>query len=114
MPLQNLIDLLTPICSTVIEQGSMGANEAYPARFFTFWNRSTDANKFYNNAAMGYAWVVDVNFYSKDRADVFSTLEAARKALLQAGWKVSGKGYAVASDEASHTGRGFVATFLET
>lgn len=91
----------------------MAQDARYPARFFTFWDHTNDDHKHYDNAAYGYVWTVDINFYSEDRADVFATLEAARKKLLQAGWKISGKGHAVASDHKSHTGRGFTALYLE-
>ena len=112
--LQSLIDTLTPICGEIREQGTLAPNKAYPARFFTFWNTSTQDRKHYDNAASGFVWEVDVNFYSSDRMDVYSTLEAAREELLQAGWKISGKGHAVASDTPTHTGRGFTAVYLET
>lgn len=112
--LKSLIDALTPICNEIREQGTLAPNKAYPARFFTFWNTSTQDSKHYDNAAIGCVWEFDVNFYSMDRMDVFSTLEAAREALLQAGWKIDGKGHAVASDNTTHTGRGFTAVYLET
>lgn len=114
MALANLINTLTPICAKIIEQGTLAPHEPYPARFFTFWNSATEDHKHYDNAASGFVWVVDVNFYSNDRMDVYSTLEAAREALLQAGWKINGKGHAVASDTTTHTGRGFTAVYLET
>lgn len=113
MPLDNLIETLEAICPGVMQQGSMAPHARYPARFFTFWNASTADHKHYDNTTHGYTWAVEVNFYSNKPADVYSTLEEARKKLLQAGWKISGKGHAVASDEPTHTGRGFTATFLE-
>ena len=112
--LTNLIDTLTKLCADVMEQGSMAPNAKYPARFFTFWNSSTQDHKHYDNAALGVVWTVDVNFYSTNPMDVYSALEAAREALLQAGWVISGKGHAVASDTPTHTGRGFTAVYLET
>lgn len=114
MAIQKLIELLTPHCAEIIEQGSMAPNAAYPARFFTYWNPESRGQKYYDNAAHGYVWTFDVNFYSKDRMDVFSTLEAARKTLLEAGWIIDGKGHSVASDTNTHTGRGFTAVFIET
>ena len=114
MAIQKLIELLTPHCATIIEQGSMAPNAAYPDRFFTYWNPETRDLKHYDNAAQGYLWTMDVNFYSKDRLDVLSTLDAARETLLQAGWIISGKGHAVASDTTTHTGRGFTAVYIET
>ena len=38
----------------------------------------------------------------------------AIEALRAAGWVITGAGHAVASDEATHTGRGFTAVYLET
>ena len=113
MAIQKLIELLTPHCAEIIEQGSMAPNAAYPARFFTYWNPETRDLKHYDNAAHGYVWAFDVNFYSKDRMDVFNTLDAARKTLLQAGWIIGGKGHSVASDTNTHTGRGFTAVYIE-
>ena len=114
MAIQKLIELLTPHCAEIIEQGSLAPNAAYPARFFTYWNPETRDLKHYDNAAQGYLWTMDVNFYSNDRMDVISTLDAARETLLQAGWIISGKGHSVASDTHTHTGRGFTAVYIET
>lgn len=111
--IQNLIDTLSPICDEIMEQGSMGMDEEYPARFFTFWNTATDDHKHYNNAAQGCVWQVEVNFYSKKPADVCGALEEARQALRAAGWIVNGKGHAVGSDTTTHTGRGFTAVYIE-
>jgi hypothetical protein len=38
----------------------------------------------------------------------------ARKALKEAGWVTPSKGFDVASDEASHTGRGLEIFYLDT
>ena len=113
MVIENLINLLAPLCPEILEQGSMAQDEQYPTRFFTFWNPSTEDHKHYDNTPHGYRWDVDVNFYSTDPEDVYSTLEAARKTLLAAGWIIGGKGHAVASDHPTHTGRGFSATYIE-
>lgn len=114
MVIQNLIDLLTPTCSTIFEQGSLAPSARYPDRFFTFWNPASEDHKHYDNAAHGTVWTMEVNAYSTDPTDVFTMLEAARTALLAAGWKINGKGHAVASDHRTHTGRGFTAVYLET
>lgn len=110
---QNLIDTIKPLCGDVLLQGSIAPTAAYPARFFTYWNRATPVNKHYDNAPHGFVWEMDVNFYSTDPVDVSNTLEAARKALLAAGWTIGEKGHAVASDEPNYTGRGFTAKYLE-
>lgn len=113
MPIENAIAILKAICPKVIQQGSMAPHERYPDRFFTFWNPETRDHKHYDNAASGFVWELDVNFYSKDTLDVYSTLVAAMDALQAAGWIVSGRGHAVASDQTSHTGRGFTAVYIE-
>lgn len=113
MPIQNAIDTLRTLCPKVLEQGSMAPDEQYPARFFTFWNTGSNDHKHYDNTAHGIVWELDVNFYSTDPADVYSTLSEAIKALRAAGWAISGAGHAVASDHATHTGRGVTAVYLE-
>ena len=114
MILDDLITILSGICKTVIEQGSLADDEPYPAeRFFTFWNDSTDDHKHYDNDTYGYTWLVDVNFYSTDPDDVYTTLDAARLALKQSGWVINGKGHTIGSDDKRYSGRGFTAAYLE-
>ena len=113
MPIENAIDILKSLCPTVMQQGGMRWNERYPDRFFTFWNGSTNDQKHYDNAPSGYVWEVDFNFYSTDPKDVYNTLKSASELLQAAGWVISGKGHAVASDINTHTGRGFTALYLE-
>lgn len=114
MPIDNAINLLEAICPKVIQQGSLAPNEPYPDRYFTFWNPDTHDHKHYDNAASGAVWELDVNFYSTEPMDVYNALDAAIKALRGAGWIISGRGHSVASDEPTHTGRGFTAVYLET
>lgn len=113
MVLTDLIELLETICPTVMEQGSLAPAAPYPDRFFTFWNPSTEDQKHYDNNPIGCTWTVEVNFYGRDPVDVFNTLEQARTAMKASGWIISGKGYAVASDVNTHTGRGFTGYYLE-
>lgn len=114
MPIEKAIETLRAICPDIIQQGSLAKNEPYKSRFFTFWNPETSDRVHFDNEPSGCVWVLDVNFYSKDPQDVYSTLDAARAALRSAGWIISGKGHAVASDYKTHTGRGFTAVYLET
>jgi len=112
MPLIELVKILRTICGDVYPQG--GAPEKYPERFFTYWNGDSADQKHYDNKPHGTAWAVDVNFYAKDPLVVLETLEEARIKLQAAGWKITGKGYSVPSDDRAYTGRGFEARFLET
>lgn len=97
----------------VIRQGSMAEDEHYPDHFFTFWNRTSDDNKHYDNKTTSYLWDFDVNFYSNDPEMTYTKLGEAAEELRKVGFSVSGKGHDVASDEATHTGRGITALFLE-
>jgi len=103
-------DLLVKTLETfgypVFLQGTLNKDEAYPKSFFTYWNNDSYDENHYDNAPVGYVWDFDVNFYSTDPALVNSKLIEAKTKLKQQGFIVPGKGYDVASDEPTHTGRG--------
>lgn len=108
-----LIELLEEFGYPVIRQGSLSPDEEYPKHFFTFWNNDSSDHSHYDNENCGTDWDFDINFYSVDPAMTYSMLEKARIKLKQNCWIISGKGYDVASDEVTHTGRGMRAFFLE-
>ena len=101
-----LIKTLEPLGYPIFLQGSLGEEEEYPESFFTFWNNSADGDSFYDNEENSYNWDFDLNFYSSDPALVNTKLTDAKELLKVKGFIVSGKGYDVASDEPTHTGRG--------
>ena len=101
-----LISTLEPLGYPIFQQGSLGKNEPYPESFFTFWNNEVPGNEFYDNKEHAYIWDFDLNFYSSDPALVNTKLLEAKALLKAQGFIVSGKGYDVASDEPTHTGRG--------
>lgn len=110
---EQLIELLSSFGYPVFLQGSLSQDEAYPQSFFTFWNNDTEDQNHYDNEAIAYVWDFDINFYSTDTTLV-NTMLLQVKALLKANkWIVGGKGYDVASDEPTHTGRGMNALYLE-
>lgn len=108
-----LIELLESFGYPVYLQGSLSEDEAYPESFFTFWNNESYDNNHYDNEAASYTWSFDVNFYSVDPELVNTMLLSAKATLKQNGWIVGGKGYDVASDEPTHTGRGINALYFE-
>ena len=110
----NLIEILSTFGYEVYRQCSMSDDEEYPETFFTFWNNDSPDHAHYDNSEYGTAWDFDVNVYSSDSALTYSVLADARIALKAAGWIIPGKGYDVASDEPTHTGRGINALYLET
>ena len=110
----SLIEILLKFGYPVIRQGSMSDDESYPDNFFTFWNNDSSDHAHYDDSEYGTVWDFDVNFYSIDPNAAYSVLLQARTALKAAGWIISGKGYDVASDEPTHTGRGMNAIYLQT
>lgn len=101
-----LVQTLESFGYPVFLQGTLSKDEPYPKSFFTYWNNDSYDGSHYDNDAVSYVWDFDVNFYSTNTALVNSKLIEAKTKLKQQGFIVSGKGYDVASDEPTHTGRG--------
>lgn len=110
---QLMIDTLEPFGFPIILQGSLSAEDAYPASFFTFFNNDSSSAAFFDNAETQTIWDFDLNFYSSDPETVNSTLLQAKALLKAQGFIIDGKGYDVLSDEPTHTGRGINLIFIE-
>lgn len=108
-----LIQVLQELGYSVMRQGSLTPDDAYPEHFFTFWNNDSSDHAHYDNAEYGTVWNYSINFYSTDPEKTYAALNEARAKLKENGWILPGKGYDVASDEVTHTGRGMDAYFLE-
>lgn len=108
-----LIKTLEPLGYPIFQQGSLNADEPYPETFFTFWNNSSDDNSHYDNKSNNYVWDFDLNVYSSDPNLVNTLLVEAKNLLIEVGFIISGKGYDIASDEITHTGRGINAQIIE-
>lgn len=108
-----LIALLETFGYPVRLQGSLAEHEQYPDSFFTFWNNDSTDGSHYDNDAINYIWDFDVNFYSTNPTLVNTVLLDAKTLLKNNGWIISGKGYDVATDEPTHTGRGINAIYIE-
>mgnify|MGYP001031460331 FL=1 len=108
-----LIEILETFGYSVVRQGSLGPDEEYPDSFFTFWNNDSPDHAHYDNAEYGTEWDFDVNFYSINPEKTYQVLADARIQLKQNKWIIPGKGYDVASDEVTHTGRGMRVFYLE-
>lgn len=100
-----LISILESFGYPVRLQGSLAEDEAYPESFFTFWNNDSEDACHYDNKVRAWVWEFTIYFYSANPALTNTVLEEARQLLDAAGWIMSGKGYDVASDEPTHTGR---------
>ena len=109
-----LIATLDTLKYPVYLQGSLDADAAYPASFFTFWNNSTDDLNHYDNQPIAYEWDFDVNFYSDDPDMVNTVLLTAKTALQAAGFIINGKGHDLPTDVITHTGRGMSVLYRES
>lgn len=109
---EKLIELLEGFGYPVYLQGSLAADEPYPETFITYWNGSTDGSGYYDNGNTQAVYSYDVNVYSEDPDAVYSLPRKIAEALKAAGWITPPDGYSVASDEATHRGRGMTVTYL--
>lgn len=105
-----LISTLESFGYPVKLQGSL-LDTPYPDSFFTFWEDGSNGT-FTDNDESHSVFNYSVNFYSVDVEILYSTLLAAKKALRDAGFCVSGDGYSVPSDVETHDGRGLSVSFL--
>ena len=110
---EKLIEVLAGFKYPVLLQGSLPLDQAYPENFFTFWNNSTEDGNHYDNGTVCFVWSFDVMFYSTDPTLVNTMLNEAKTALKSQGFIIGGKGYDVASDEPTHTGRGISVLYRE-
>lgn len=101
-----LISILEPLGFPIFQQGSLNKDEAYPDSFFTFWNNDSNNSSYYDNKEHNTIWDFDLNFYSNDPALVSTKLLEAIEKLKTKNFIANGKGYDVASDVITHTGRG--------
>ena len=107
-----LIELLDSFGYPVKLQGSLLPDEPYPDSFFTFWNNSSEGEKYYDNDEKSTTYSYDVNFYSISPELVYTVLRQAKKILKDNGFIVSGDGHSVVSDEPTHDGRGIDVMYL--
>lgn len=108
-----LITILSAFGYPVRRQGSLSSDEPYPSSFFTFWNGSSEDLAHYDNDAVSWTWDFTVYFYSSDPDLTYTVPLEAMQRLKSAGWIINGRGYDVASDEITHTGRAFDCTYIE-
>lgn len=102
-----LLEILGSYNYPVYLQGSLANDEPYPSNFFTFWNSSSESESYYDNDEHSIIYEYDVNFYSTDPEKVYDVLRKLKTKLKDNKFIVSGDGHTVASDEKTHTGRGY-------
>lgn len=109
-----LIETLSKLGFPVRLQGSVAPDEPFPDNFFTFWERSSDGESYYDNLEYSTVFEYDVNFYSSDPENVYGCLRKAITLLKDAGFIVSGQGRSIPSGVQTHDGRGVTVKYLKT
>ena len=108
-----LITQLETFGYPVYLQGSLTDSDPYPDSFFTFLNRSTYADGFYDNDNISYDWEFTIYFYSNNPVLVDTKLRDAINLLKTKGWICPDLGFDVISDEKTHTGRATTVYYKE-
>lgn len=111
--IDELIEILESFEYPYYRQGSMSDEDKYPTTFITFWNNASPDHAHYDDRRFGTEWNYTINVYSSDPEVPYSLLDGLREAFESKGWTILSKGFDVASDEASHTGRGMEIYKLE-
>lgn len=106
-----LIELLETFGFPVYRQGSLAKNAPYPDTFFTFWENPENETD-YDNETKFVIYDFNVYVYSNDPEVLAARLSAARTLLKQNNFIIVQRGFDVASDEKSHTGKGFEVGYI--
>lgn len=89
---------------TLLLQGTMNADAAYPDTFITFWCPTTEDNLHFDNEVDSVDWHFSVILYSNNQTIVNTLPKEISAALKNAGFIAQGKGNDIQSDEPTHTG----------
>lgn len=108
-----LIKTIETLGFPVFLQGTLNEDEEYPDNFFTYKNMETEGQEFYDNDENACVWEFILAFYSNDPSLIDKNLLKAKELLKKQDFIVSGKGYDVASDKITHTGRGILVQIIE-
>lgn len=99
-----LISTLESLGFPVIQQGSIGVDEAYPNSFITFQTTGSPEQDFFDGSPWGTQWRFSVIFYTCDPILLSTVPKQIYTALKDAGFIPQGKGYDIPSDEPGWNG----------
>lgn len=106
-----LIELLETFGYPVYRQGSLAQDAPYQDTFFTFWE-NPETTTDYDNGTKFVIYDFNIYVYSIDPELLAATLLAARTLLRLNNFIIVSRGFDVASDEKSHTGKGFEVGYI--
>lgn len=85
-------------------QGSLGADDEYPAEFITFWIADSSDDSHYDDDVHSGTANVTLFYYSNSAKNVNLMPSTIRFAMKSAGFVPQGKGHDAPTDESTHTG----------
>ena len=110
---ETLLNLLSTLKVPVFLQGSMAKDEPYPDKFMTFWENPEETSD-YDNETKFVVYDFNIYIYASDPEELAQLLSDARALLKHNNFIILSRGFDVASDEKSHTGKGFEVGYINT
>ena len=98
-----LIQTLSTFGYPVFLHGTLGADEPFPASFFTFMTTDSPDEYPFDDVPTHTGWEYNVIFYSNSPETVTDIATQSREAMRSAGIIPQGKGHDYPSEEATHT-----------
>lgn len=95
-------------------QGSLMEDEPYPDSFFTFWNLSTEEERFYDDEPHAAVWTWQVYFYTRDPSLLYSQMDALLASARSAGFIPASRAFDLASDLDEWSGRTVRLQYVQT
>ena len=105
-----IVNLLSQLGVPVYRQGSIAADQEYPDKFITYWQRTSSDPSAFDNRYASHSVTTDINAYAHDPDVAEELLGRAIRLLRIAGYVVPGIGYDLRTDEPSVIGRGVEAS----
>lgn len=94
-------------------QGTYGVDETLPDSFFTFWNKDSEFEAWYNNKPHKCVWTWNVFFYTNDPELIYSKLDEFIEKAMEKGFQVLGRGKDLSTDEPNYYSRYVEISFIE-
>lgn len=95
-------------------QGSLAEDEPYPETFWTFWNISTDEDRFYDDEPHATVWTWQIYLYTRDPSIMYSEMEDLVEAAREAGFIPVSRATDLASDLPEWVGRTIRIQYIQT
>lgn len=102
--MEKLFNLFEEIGLPYYRQGSLSEKD-YPPSFFTYWNIDTQNASFYDNKEHRYIPHIQVGFYTKKSAEVYTGMDDFVRRAKEKGFVCDGRPKDADSGKADYFGR---------